>query len=294
LSIRVNSCPFAVSFFVLFAPFCGYSLVMQRISLNDGRHLFGNDPTAYAEARPDYPDALFQRLITRCGLRPGTSVFEIGPGTGIATRRLLSLGASPLRAIEPDPRLAAFLRGTSETSSLEIDQVSFDESALPEAGFDLGVAATSFHWLEQSSSLAKVHRSLKPGGWWAMWWNQFGSEEPDDFQRATDHLFAGTADSPSWSREKRIPFGLDRESRLQDLNAAGFKNSEIELWSSSLTCDTARLVALYSTFSPIQALEPEPRREFLSDLARIADEQFGGRVERALVTVLYSGQRGAS
>lgn len=267
---------------------------MERIRLNDGRRLFGNDPKAYAEARPDYPDALYERLITRCGLRQGTSVFEIGPGPGLATRRLLSLGASPLHAIEPDPRLATFLRETIETGSLEIDQASFDEAMLPEAAFDLGVAATSFHWLEQRSALAKVYRSLKPGGWWAMWWNNFGPEEPDEFQQATDHLFARTADSPSWSREKRIPFAFDRNSRLQDLIATGFQGAEIEVWSSSLTCDTARLVALYSTYSPIQALEPDSRREFLSNLARIADEQFGGRVERALLTVLYTGQRGLS
>jgi len=280
-------------FFAFFALFCGYSLPwLMEIPLNDGRRLFGNDPTTYANARPDYPESLYERLITRCGLRPGTSVFEIGPGTGIATRRLLSLGAAPLRAIEPDPRLATFLRETSQTDSLEIDQASFDEAMLPEAAFDLGVAATSFHWLEQSSALAKVYRSLKPGGCWAMWWNQFGSEEPDAFQRATDHLFAGTADSPSWSREKRVSFGFDRESRLRDLGDAGFKDVEIEVWSSTLTCDTARLVALYSTFSPIQALEADSRREFLSNLAKIAKEQFGGRVERALLTVLYTGQRG--
>jgi hypothetical protein len=47
--------------------FCGYSLVMQRIPLNDGRRLFGNDPKAYAEARPEYPDELYERLINRCG-----------------------------------------------------------------------------------------------------------------------------------------------------------------------------------------------------------------------------------
>jgi SAM-dependent methyltransferase len=267
---------------------------MAKIPLNDGRRLFGNDPKTYAEARPDYPDALYERLKTRCGLRPGISVFEIGPGPGLATRRLLSLGASPLRAIEPDPRLATFLRETIETGSLEIDQVAFDEAMLPERAFDLGVAATSFHWVEQSSALAKVFRSLKPGGWWAMWWNQFGSEEPDEFQRATDHLFAGAHDSPSFIREKRIPFAFDRESRLRDLSAAGFHDTEVEVWSSTLTCDTARLVALYSTYSPIQALDPHARREFLSSFAQIVDEQFGGRVERALRTVLYTGQRGSS
>jgi hypothetical protein len=125
-----------------------------------------------------------------------------------------------------------------------------------------------------------------------MWWNQFGSEEPDEFQQATDHLFARTADSPSWSREKRISFAFDRDRRLQDLTATGFQDTEVEVWSSSLTCDTARLVALYSTYSPIQALEPDSRGEFLSNLAQIADEQFGGRVERSLLTVLYTAQRG--
>jgi SAM-dependent methyltransferase len=264
---------------------------MQKIPLSDGRRLFGNDPKAYAEARPEYPDALYERLMTRCGLRPGSSVFEVGPGTGLATRRLLGLGAPPLRAIEPDPRLATFLRAAIGAGSLEIDQTSFEEAILPEAAFDLGVAATSFHWLDQTLALAKVYRSLKPGGWWAMWWNHFGSEEPDQFQRATNHLFAATADSPSWSGEKRIPFALDRESRLQDLTTKGFRDAEVEVWRSRLTCNTARLIALYSTFSPIQALEPDSRREFLSNLAQIAEEQFGGRIERPLITVLYTARK---
>jgi SAM-dependent methyltransferase len=265
---------------------------MEKLPLDSGRRLFGNDPKAYAEARPDYPDELYERLITRCGLSRATSAFEVGPGTGIATRRLLSLGVSRLRAIEPDPRLAAFLQESIGTGPLEIDQTSFEEALLPDEAFDLGVAATSFHWLEQGPALAKVYRLLKPGGWWAMWWNHFGSEEPDAFQQATDHLFTATADSPSWSGEKRIPFAFDRSRRLQDLTATGFKDAEVETWSSRLTCDTARLVALYSTFSPIQALDPNSRQQFLIDLARIADEQFGGQVERPLIAVLYTARRG--
>jgi hypothetical protein len=79
--------------------------------------------------------------------------------------------------------VAAFLRETISTSSIEIDQTSFAEAVLAPAAFDLGVAATSFHWLEQTSALSKVYRSLKPSGWWAMWWTHFGSDEPDAFQR---------------------------------------------------------------------------------------------------------------
>jgi SAM-dependent methyltransferase len=199
---------------------------METIPLNEGRRLFGNNPATYHDARPDYPDELYQRLIARCGLRSGSSLFEIGPGTGLASRRLLALGASPLRAIEPDPRLAGFLRESISVGVLEIDQTSFEEAILPRATFDLGVAATSFHWLEQASALAKVYQSLKPGGWWAMWWNHFGPEQPDAFQKATDHLFIGTTDSPSMSGKGRPPFALDHENRLKDLTAGGFLDAQ--------------------------------------------------------------------
>jgi SAM-dependent methyltransferase len=184
-----------------------------------------------------------------------------------------------------------FLQEIIPTSSLEVDQTSFEEAVLPPAAFDLGVAATSFHWVEQSSALAKVYRSLKPGGWWAMWWTHFGSGEPDAFQIAIDHLFADTSQSPSGGGRNGLPFALDLESRLRDLAVAGFRDAEVAVWRWSLIYDTRRLVDLYSTFSPIQALEANMRRKFLCDLARIADEQFAGRVERPFVAALYTAQR---
>src|ERR1700761_1436733 len=72
-----------------------------------GRVAFGEDPDSYHATRPAYPAWVFEVLRERCHLTPGTSTFEIGAGTGLATRPLLDLGANPLLAIEPDPRLAA-------------------------------------------------------------------------------------------------------------------------------------------------------------------------------------------
>ena len=266
---------------------------MDRIPLTAGRRTFGEDPATYAAARPDYPDALYARLVEQCGLRPGALVFEVGAGTGLATRRLLTLGAASLLAIEPDERLAGFLAWTIRDSALHIERTAFEEAMLPFAHFDLGVAATSFHWLEQIPALAKAYAALKPGGWWAMWWMQFGSDrELDAFQCATDHLFANTASSPSHGEKGGPPFALDRDRRLRDLASAGFQNAETDIWRWSLTYDTARLVGLYSTFSPIQALAPDRRRKMLREIARIADERFGGRVERPFATALYTAQRG--
>lgn len=261
------------------------------MGLLEGRSAFGWDPEIYAFARPEYPELLYARLIERCELDSGTSVFEIGAGTGLATKRLLALGASPLRAIEPDPRLAAYLRANIRDSALQVDQAAFEEVQLDDSSFDLGIAATSFHWLEQASSLAKVRRIVRTGGWWAMWWTHFGPEgEYDAFQSATDHLFANTLDSPSACRNGGPPFALDREHRLRDLTSAGFRCPSIDSWRWSLTYDTSRLVALYSTFSPIQTLALNEREQFLTELALIANDQFGGNVERTCVTVLYTAQ----
>lgn len=265
---------------------------MSRIPITAGRRAFGDDPAAYAAARPDYPDVLYDRLVERCGLRAGSAVFEIGPGTGLATRRLLALGAAPLIAIEPDARLAGYLQRTLPHPALGIEPKAFEDAVLEPGYFDLGVAMTSFHWLEQGPALAKVRAALKPGGWWAMGWNNFGGgPDEDPFQAATDHLFVDTPDAPSHGQDGAPPFALDENARLADLRAAGFEDVEawVQPWTAVL--DTAKLVALYGTFSPIHALEPARRTAFLKDLARIADDQFGGQVTRPFTTSLYTARK---
>jgi hypothetical protein len=82
-----------------------------RINRIEGRRAFGLDPTGYDRSRPEYPPEIYQLLEGRCGLRLGARVFEIGPGTGLATKRLLlDRGADPLLVVEPDERLANYLK----------------------------------------------------------------------------------------------------------------------------------------------------------------------------------------
>jgi SAM-dependent methyltransferase len=266
---------------------------MRRVlPLSAGRVAFGDDPTAYHAARPDYPDALYDRLAERTDLGAGAATFEVGPGTGLATHRLLAMGAAPLTAIEPDPRLARHLAEILPDPALTVRNISFEDADLAPASHDLGVAATSFHWLEQASALGKVRAVLRPGGWWAMWWTHFGLEEGrDTFQEATNHLFVDTPAGPGHGRKGRPFFALDREARLADLAAAGFDDAHSETWSWTLVMPTARLVALYATYSPVHALPPDVRATFLQSLAAIADNDFGGAVERPFSAVLYTARR---
>ena len=93
---------------------------MAKIDLSFGRQAFGADPAGYDASRPDYPDWVFETLVERCGLAPGCAAFEVGAGTGKATRRVLALGADPLVAVEPDARLAAYLRSTAPDTPLQV------------------------------------------------------------------------------------------------------------------------------------------------------------------------------
>lgn len=265
------------------------SKIIERAA---GRSTFGADPAKYDWARPRYPEAVFQTLRDRCGLHTGTNTFEVGAGTGIATRRLIQLGARPLVAIEPDQRLAEFLRTSAQSDALRIVHAPFEDAPLAEESFDLGVSATAFHWLEQAPSLAKAHRLLKPGGWWAMWWNHYGElGKHDDFDRATWPLFAPTKRSPSQGASGEITFDGNVPERVADLTTAGFKSIRHEQLHSTFTFETQRLVALYGSFSVVLHLTPDERAKFLSDLATIIDRDFGGRVERPMTTNLYIAER---
>src|SRR5688572_26816222 len=121
-----------------------------------------------------------------------------------------------------------------------------------------------------------------------MFWMQFGTDAHlDAFQAATNHLFEGTVASPSHGTPGRPPFALDEEARMEDLQAAGFTEIEAQRWGWSLTYDPTRLLQLYSTFSPIQAMDSGERAAFLSGIEQIAAEEFGGAVERPFTAILY-------
>ena len=73
-------------------------MARAEIARSFGRQAFGDDPAAYDRVRPDYPDWAYDALRERCGLGPGCAAFEVGAGTGIATRRE---GRNAVWAIDP-------------------------------------------------------------------------------------------------------------------------------------------------------------------------------------------------
>lgn len=254
-----------------------------------GRQAFGENPAGYHGSRPEYPEWVYATLTSVCGLGSNTAVFEIGAGTGTATRRLLELGADPLIAIEPDRRLANFLRANHRDKALRVVITPFEDVSLDKEAFDLGVCATAFHWLDEDSALLKVASLLRAGAWWAAIWNVFGDDtQPDPFHEATKELL-GSRTSPS-AGEKGIPFGLDSAARLAALKRTGaFEVAENRTSRWSLVLDAEETVALYATYSNVTA-RPDSAA-VLDEIERVAREVFANRVVRNMTTSLYIARR---
>ena len=264
----------------------------MTIPRSEGRSLFGSDPASYDRVRPGYPDRVFEVLGEARALRPGAHVLEIGPGTGQATRPMARAGVASIIALEPDAALAAYLRDkmADEGWPVDVRVGAFEDEELDDGVFDLVIAATSFHWVDQTHGLAKVKRVLRHGGLWAMLWNLFGDPEREDrFHEATQPVLVSLDRSPSGGAEQ-VPFALEVDARVGDLTASGLVDIEHQLLRWTLTLDAQSIRALYATFSPISRLDTVARRRVLDEIARIAIEEFHDQVDRNMVTSLYTAR----
>ena len=262
------------------------------IDPREGRELFGRDPETYDRARPGHPERVYEILVDRCGLGPGTSVVEVGPGTGQATRRLLELGAAPLVAVEPNAELARYLAG-SFGDRVDIRVTALEDADLPASSFDLAAAASSFHWIDPTLGLEVLFRALGPDAWIALWWTGFGDRDrPDPFHDATAQLLVNMPKSPVGShRAGRMPSDGGDPMWLTALADACFEDGAYERIPWSKTFDASRIREIFSTFSPFLSVDDRTRTELLDALERIALTDFDDRVEKPLVTAVYTARK---
>jgi SAM-dependent methyltransferase len=260
----------------------------EHVRLAEGRQLFGINPERYDATRPDYPSWIFEELRDSGALSRGAATLEIGPGSGRATRRLVEYGADPLVLIEPDIRFMKMLETmTRHVQTRRILHASFEEADVVDAEFDLAVAATMFHWIDPETRTEKLRRIVRNGGTAALIWNVLGDlDKSDAFHDATQDLLSSLAVTPS-RPPNAIPFALDREAREAEARLGGFHEVAYSESRWSYQLDTQGVRNLYESFSPIQRLESDSRNRILDELARIADQQFDGVVERNVTSCLY-------
>lgn len=266
----------------------------EAINEHEGRALFGSDVNNYDAIRPPYPEELYHFLQTTGAVRHTVATLEIGAGNGLATRRLLELGADPLTVLEPDGQFLPLLTSLAATHAghYQVIQRSFEDAVLPSRYYDLVTAATSFHWIRSSVRVVKAAEVLKPDGYLAVWWNVFGDPEREDlFHEATRSVLETLARSPS-DPQNAVPFALDTAARRREIADTGaFAEPYHAAYRWVLWLSTQQVGALYATFSSISRLPADQRRALLVQLMDIAERDFGGRVARNMVTPIYVARR---
>ena len=133
------------------------------------RESFEQAANIYQQARPDYPEELFEDLIQATSLTLSDRLLEIGCATGKATLPLAKRGFN-ITCIELGDELAAVARHNLVGMDVDIINGSFEDWQ-PEAGsgFDLVFAATAWKWVDPDVRYVKAWEVLRPGGHLAFW-----------------------------------------------------------------------------------------------------------------------------
>ncbi|MEL6336801.1 MAG: hypothetical protein AAFQ88_09155 [Pseudomonadota bacterium] len=173
---------------------------------------------------------------------------------------------------------------------------------LAPGAYDLGVAATAFHWCDSAVASAAAFRALRPGGALALFWNVYQTVEGQDaFSRATAGLLAEAGDDRAGddragddrAGDDRAAMAAAIAASLPDLpryraalGAAGFQPITTETITWQAEHDSTGMVALYASFSVVRGLPQPARDRFLEGIRTLAEGRFGGRLTRTYHTPL--------
>ncbi|MFD0525459.1 class I SAM-dependent methyltransferase [Paractinoplanes durhamensis] len=162
--------------------------------------VFNEVPELYDRVRPGYPPELFADLADLDGLGPGSSVLEVGAGTGHATVPLAALGCT-VTALEPGAEMAAIARRKlGNYPNVTVRTTSFEEWDDRGARFDAVVAASSWHWIDPATGWQRAHDVLKPGGRLAVLGNVVHrrEDEPEMYAETADLHERFAPGDPDW------------------------------------------------------------------------------------------------
>jgi SAM-dependent methyltransferase len=191
---------------------------------------------------------------------------EIGAGTGLLTRPLAAR-VPHVTAIEPDDRMRAVLSGSAPDVDVRAGQA--EELPVESAAYDVVLAASAWHWVDEERAVPEVTRVLRPCGRLALVWS--GPDRSVDWMRS---LWAGGI---VFSPEERDTVDQQRRSRrIVNVDVGGtnrFGPSETSMFRWTRPMSREDLVALASTYSVVITMDDTARERHLAAMRRFLDAQ---------------------
>ncbi|CAN5697022.1 class I SAM-dependent methyltransferase [soil metagenome] len=124
---------------------------------------FSRVSAAYSQARPGYPEALFDWIAAIAPQR--TLAWEAGCGSGQATRGL----ASRFDAVHASDPSAAQVAQAPRLAGVHFLVAPGERCSLPDASVDAACVAQALHWFDRDRYFAECARVLRRGGVLVAW-----------------------------------------------------------------------------------------------------------------------------
>jgi len=251
------------------------------------RLVFGETADLYDQARPTYPAALLDDLVTLVG--PHARVVDVGCGTGKATRLLAERGATGV-GVEAHPAMAELARASlADRPGWRIDVSGFEawDTRPDDPPFDLVTSAQAWHWIDPDVRMHKAHGLLRPGGWLALFWNTHPDDQPGaaDVHRELDAVYARLA--PGVDGLPKPATNGDNMPMPEDL-AFDAPITRTYSWTQDYT--TATWLDLLRTHSNHMVMADDDRERLLAAVAEVVDAHGGGFTYHYL-TQLWAARR---
>lgn len=233
----------------------------------------------YSKHRPGYPAKSIEFVINTCGLNNGSTIADIGSGTGIATRLFAKAGIGKVIAVEPNSDMRQVSQIQSKKSGITNDIIEFvdataESTGLSSESLDTVISAQAFHWFDAEPALAEFSRILKPEGFCVLIWNV--RDEVDSFTKDYGDLMHKHSESVS-DEVKRGVSG--KKLLLSNL----FQSKAVSEFANKQKLDLKGLLgrAISTSYAPRGKAASENLQEELKEL-------FGKFSKSNLVTLKYT------
>lgn len=238
---------------------------------------------SYSKSRPSYPKSAIDYIFETCQLKQGSTVADIGCGTGISSRLFAREGVHVI-GIEPNEDMLSQARACDTASGgvVEYRSGTAEATGLPDSCADLVLCAQAFHWFRSKESLAEFSRVLKKTGYCALIWNE--RDHKKDATRAYGDVIVKYSTDPAVEL-KRGASGKDLI--LCDL----FKMVGVTEFTNSQTLDLEHLLgrAFSTSYMPHEGEELEKAQTEISEV--FAQHSKDGMMTLSYVTTLYLAQK---
>lgn len=257
---------------------------------NASFNVFANN---YHAVRPGYPKELFDDIRSVCEVNNNSRMLEIGAGSGIATVELAKMG-SRIVAVEPGSKLAEITRKqTSDYDNVKVFEGTF-ESYLSDDSFDVVLAFTAFHWLNEGDKFQQVIDLLQSSGYLVLVWNSFfqgDSEVVREVNAVYRDMLSGVYSQKSEIKEVNEGV-LSKLNRREEevLSHDLFYPIFLKKYLTVYNYDKKSYPMLLNTYPKIVAMADKKRKIFLNKIGVIV-EKFGKISVPVLSTLIICHRR---